>query len=144
MNSINPMRNYKHDISGKFKDITTALASLDENAFQNPENNEIFHSIHEVLLKMVKTSRNTMIENLQQEIVLVVSDKEVDRSLPKLQIEGVTVRYDLVQGQMEYFLFKKENEGDLNYSIGSIIACLPIRNIRKDDVTKINEAEYGA
>ena len=35
MSSNNTIRNFKHDISGKFKDISTAIASLDENAFEN-------------------------------------------------------------------------------------------------------------
>ena len=84
--------NYKHDIAGKFKDISTALASLDENSFDDPENNEIFHAVHGVFLKMVKTSRNTKIENLKQSMELVVSDNEPNLDLPKLQIKRDTTR----------------------------------------------------
>ena len=102
MNSNNAIRNYKHDISGKLKDISTAVATMDESAFNDPENNEIFHAVHEIILKMVKTSRNMMLENLKQDILLVVSDKEPDLEMPKLQIEGVTVRYELNSAEVKY------------------------------------------
>ena len=128
MNSTN-LRNYKHDIAGKFKDISTALASLDEKSFDDPKNNEIFHAVHEVLLKMVKTSRNTMIENLKQEMVLVVSDQEPDTSLPKLQIEGVTVRYEMNAQEVRYLCFKNENDGDVVVNTGIICAFLPVKRV---------------
>lgn len=134
MNSNNVIRNYKHDISGKFKDIGTAIATMDESAFNDVDNNEIFHAVHEVLLKMVKTSRNTMIENLNQEIVLVVSDKEPDLSLSKLQIEGVVVRYEMKNEKADYYYSLKENEQDVAFSLGRIFATLPVKNIILDSV----------
>lgn len=129
MNSNNTIRNYKHDISGKFKDISTALSSMNENSFDDPANNEIFHAVHEVLLKMVKTSRNTMAENMKQEIVLVVSDQAPDLTLPKLQIEGVTVRYELKDERMEYFYFKDENHGSVESHIEVLKALLPFTTL---------------
>lgn len=130
MNSSNTIRNYKHDISGKFKDISTALSSMDENAFNDPDNNEIFHAVHEVLLKMVKTSRNTMAENLKQEIVLVVSDQAPDLSLPKLQIEGVTVRYEMKDERVNYHIFLSENVGNPIFLLGKLHSVLPIMRLR--------------
>jgi hypothetical protein len=129
MNSNNVIRNYKHDISGKFKDISTAINSLDESAFNDVTNNDIFHAVHEVLLKMVKTSRNTMFENLNQEIVLVVSDKEADLSLSKLQIEGVVVRYEMDKERMRYYYFQNENQGEAEANIAIIKCLLPIRSV---------------
>ena len=128
-NSNNPIRNYKHDISGKFKDITSAIASMDESAFNDSSNNEIFHAVHEVLLKMVKTSRNTMIENLNQEITLVVSDKEADLNLSKLQIEGLTVRYEMKDEKMKYFYFQVENKGEVKEHVATILSLLPVRSV---------------
>jgi hypothetical protein len=129
MNSNNPIRNYKHDISGKFKDITSAIASMDESAFNDSSNNEIFHAVHEVLLKMVKTSRNTMIENLNQEITLVVSDKEADLNLSKLQIESLTVRYEMKDEKMKYFYFQVENKGEVKEHVATILSLLPVRSV---------------
>jgi hypothetical protein len=62
MNSIERFRHYKHDIVGKFRDISTAINSLDENTYSDPENLEIFEAVHEVLEKMVVTSRQTILE----------------------------------------------------------------------------------
>ncbi len=132
MSSNSTMRNYKHDITGKFKDITTALNAMGDDAFEDPENNEIFHAIHEVLLKMVKTSRNTLLENLKQEIVLVVSDQEPDTSLPKLQIEGVVVRYEMKDGDMRYLYSSKENSDDLKQNLAKISCLMPVENIIRD------------
>lgn len=129
MSSNNTIRNYKHDISGKFKDISTAIASMDENVFDDSENYEIFHAVHEVLLKMVKTSRNTILENFKQEIVLVVSDQEPDLIMPKLQIEGVTIRYEASLEKMSYYYFARENSGDVNGNVAKILCLLPVKTI---------------
>lgn len=126
MNSNNPMRNYKHDICGKFRDINTAIDSLGEDAFNNPENYEIFHAVHELLLKMVKTSRNTIAQNIKQDIVLVVSDRTPDLSLPKLHIEGVSVRIANTEGKMNYIYSTAENDGDHKSKIAVVSSLLPI------------------
>ena len=145
MNSNNTIRNYKHDISGKFKDISSAIESLDESAFENLENNEIFHAIHEVILKMLKTSRNTMMENLNQEITLVVSDKEPDTCLSKLQIEGVTVRYEMNNEKVRYFYYQDENKGEVEANLAIVKCLLPIRvvqgEMRDAKVGKVIEDE---
>jgi hypothetical protein len=130
MSSTNIIRNYKHDIAGKFKDISTALNAMDESAFSDPSNNEIFHAVHEVILKMVKTSRNTMLENLKQEMVLVVSDAEPDLNMPKLQIEGVVVRYEVKEGEMQYIYSRLENEGSLEVHIEVIKKLLPVNSVK--------------
>jgi hypothetical protein len=129
MNSTEAIRNYKHDIAGKFKDISTALNSLDENSFDDAENNEIFHAVHEVILKMVKTSRNTIAQKLNQEILLVVTNDLPDNQLPKLQIEGVTVRYTGDKSSIKYVYSKTENEGSLDVHIGVLKTLLPIKSV---------------
>lgn len=132
MNSTNTIRNYKHDISGKFKDITMAINSFDEKSFENVDNNEIFHAVHEVLLRMVKTSRNTILENLKQEIILVVSDQTPDMGLAKLQIEGVTIRYEVNNENITYSLFLNENKGNPAFLLGKVFAVLPVKEVRNE------------
>lgn len=132
MNSNNSLRNYKHDISGKFKDISSALSGMDEASFQDPANNEVFHAIHEVLLKMIKTSRNTIAENLNQSMTLVVTDGEANSELAKLQIQGVTVRYVLTADKVTYFLFLQENKGNPAFLLGKIYSVLPVKKIRNE------------
>ena len=78
---------------------------------------------------MLKTSRNTMVENLNQEITLVVSDKEADLNLSKLQIEGVTVRYEMKNENMKYYYFQVENKGEAKEHIATILCLLPVRSV---------------
>lgn len=129
MNSTEDFRNYKHDIVGKFKDISTAINSLDDCAFDDSENNEIFHAIHEVILKMVKTSRNTILENVKQELVLIITDQIPDVSFSKLQIEGAVIRYEMKKDVMNYYLFLKENNAEIPQVVAKVMALLPIKNI---------------
>ena len=129
MNSTEAIRNYKHDIAGKFKDISSALSALDEHSFENPETHEIFHAVHEVILKMVKTSRNTILNHLSQDNLLIVTDAAPDVSLPKLQIEGVVVRYSGHEGTVTYFYSRQENEKNEEVKLQAIKSLLPINQI---------------
>lgn len=129
MNSTEAIRNYKHDIAGKFKDISSALSALDEHSFENSESHEIFHAVHEVILKMVKTSRNTILNHLSQDNLLIVTDAAPDLSLPKLQIEGVVVRYSGQDGTVTYFYSRQENENNEEVKLQAIKSLLPINQI---------------
>jgi hypothetical protein len=62
MNSTEALMHYRHDITGKFKDITMAINSINQDTIYDPESFEIFEAVHEVLLKMVKTSEKTIKE----------------------------------------------------------------------------------
>jgi hypothetical protein len=129
MSSIEVIRNYKHDIAGKFKDISTVLNALNETSFDDLDNNEIFHAVHEVILKMVMTSRETMVENLNQDIVLIVYDKEPDLSLSKLQIQGVSVRYEIKRERVNYYYSQIENAGSVEVDCEMLKLVLPIKSI---------------
>jgi hypothetical protein len=129
MSSIEVIRNYKHDIAGKFKDISTVLNALNETSFDDLDNNEIFHAVHEVILKMVMTSRETMVENLNQDIVLIVYDKEPDLSLSKLQIQGVSVRYEIKRERVNYYYSRIENAGSVEVDCEMLKLVLPIKSI---------------
>lgn len=132
MNSTEAFRNYKHDIVGKFKDVSTAINSLSESSFDDSDNNEIFHAIHEVILKMVKTSRNTILEKLNQELVLIISDQNPDTSFSKLQIEGAVVRYEIKKDVMNYYLYSQENTLEIPLLVAKLVALLPIKNIIRE------------
>jgi hypothetical protein len=60
MNSTEKMLKYKHDTIGQFRDLKTAIDSLNATDFDGPDKLEVFHAVHEVLLKMVKTSGTTI------------------------------------------------------------------------------------
>ncbi len=136
MNSTEAMRIYKHDIAGKFKDISTAIKALDENSFNDPEAREIFYAVHEVILKMVKTSRETISHKLNQEILLFVTNAAPDINLPKLQIEGVNLRYIEDNSTIMYLYSKTENEGSLDVHIGVLKILLPIKFVEYEEETR--------
>ncbi|HXH31903.1 MAG TPA: hypothetical protein VNJ01_13925 [Bacteriovoracaceae bacterium] len=126
------IKNYKHDIAGKFLNISSAINPMTDDVFKNPENNELFHAVHEVLLKMVRASRNTILQNLNQNMTLVVSDKDPDPTLLKLQIEGLLLRHSLTKESVTYYLFTAENPGNLAFHLGKVHAVLPVKEIRAE------------
>lgn len=134
MNSIEAIRNYKHDISGKFKDISMAINSLDENSFDDPQAHEIFHAIHEVILKMVKTSKKTIINNTNQEVDLIMTSDEPNIKLPKLQIDGITVRYLAKDSSIRYIYYYAENQGPVEMHIELLKILVPFRNLKFDNI----------
>lgn len=131
MSSIEVWRNYQHDIVGKFRDIDAAVKALEASSFEDQTNNEIFHAIHEVLLKMLWTSRETMLANLKQQITLQVSEQKADSKLPKLLIEGLTVRYKLSPQEMTYYYFTEENPGPVEVGLSKLSMLLPFREISR-------------
>lgn len=150
MNSTEAIRNYKHDITGKFKDISMAINTLDENSFTDLQDHEIFHAVHEVILKMVKTSRNTIANLLNQEMTLVVTDIEPRLDLPKLQIEGIVVRYESNGPDLMYIYSKSENLGSVDAHIHVLKTLLPFKLVtlsgQLDQVTnffKEDKADIG-
>ena len=126
MNSSNTVRNYKCDVSGKSKDLSSDIVERDERTFDVIEENEIFYPVHEYFLKI---SMGTMIGNLNQEIVLVVSDKTPDLILPKLQDEGVLMRYDRDNDAIKYLYTSIENEGSIENHTEVLKAFLPIKSV---------------
>jgi hypothetical protein len=132
MNSTETLRNYKHDIAGKFKDISMAISELDESSFSDPEAQEIFHAVHEVILKMVKTSKRTIANSLNQEITLVVTDVEPNLDLPKLQLEGIVVRYENKGSLLRYLYSKLENHGPVETHLEVLKTLLPFKSIILD------------
>ena len=73
-----------------------------------------------------------MMENLNQEITLVVSDKEPDTCLSKLQIEGVTVRYGGDNSAFKYVYFTGENEGNKIEKLDVLKTLLPFSKVIKE------------
>lgn len=126
MNSTEVLRNYRHDISGKFRDITMAIKLLDENSFNHQEGMEIFHAIHEVILKMLKTSRDTIRKNSNQKIDFIVEDSSPDLSLPRMVIEDLVVRLQTNGTDLRYIFYKMENKSHTSQNIEILKALLPL------------------
>jgi len=125
MNSTEAIRNYKHDITGKFRDISSVVNALDESSFEDASNHEVFHAVHEVLFKMVRTSNQVILSQLKQDLRLEVSNSEPDLSLPKLSIGEINVR-SVNDG---YILYRSENSQDEKVSIEVLKILLPVKRI---------------
>lgn len=137
MNSTEVIRNYKHDIAGKFKDISTSISSLNESSFNDSEAVEIFHAVHEVILKMVKTSINTIANSLNHEISLVATASEPNLVLPKLQIEGIVVRYETTGQNLKYIYSKVENQGSFEVHVEVLKTLLPFKGVNFEGMYSI-------
>lgn len=132
MNFNNSLNHYKHDITGKFKDITSVVSLFDVSTLQDAKNLELFHAVHEVLLKMVQTSRQTILESMGESIELIITDREVRVELPQVVIQGLTLRYLLDSKGLSYFLYLPENPQDLFFTFGKVSALIPFKSVKNE------------
>jgi len=130
VNSNEAFRNYRHDITGKFKDISMAINSLTEESLKDPLAFETFHAIHEVILKMLNTSQGLITKSLSQNIELIVTDCKPDPSLPNIQIEGLNIRYLSSQNKFSYIYSTHENEKISEEKIIFLKLLIPFKELR--------------
>jgi hypothetical protein len=132
MNSSDILRDYRHDISGKFNDISMAIKSISEDEINESASFEIFHAVHEVILKMLFTSNAMMKFHLSRDIELLLSDYGFDQNFPKIIFASITVRYDLDDVHLKYYLSPRENREDLEKIIEILDFILPIKTISRE------------
>lgn len=128
MESISVMQMYRHDIVGKFKDISDITELIENNQLSDEDKMNALYAIHEVLLKMILTSQKAITNYAHSSPVLVIH-QDIRPHLLKLQVSGVVVRCDIVQGKMSYFYSIAENRDFLVFNIGKICAVLPIQDL---------------
>lgn len=132
MNSIDAFKHYKHDVSGKFTELAQVIESFDENAFGEKANYEMFHAIHEAVVKMMRSSKKFLQENLQQEMVLKVSKALPAGEHSKFTINGVTIRLEYSEKQMTYFLNPDESELKEEEAIAVIQTLFPMKSVVRE------------
>lgn len=125
----NNIAQYKHDTVGKFKDINAVVSRLNESAFSNPENLELFHMVHEAIMKMVKTSKEVIRQSYERPMILKVVDAELGDSLKKIQIDGLNLRLDFNENSVIYYYSVNENKEDLRIACGKLLALLPLKEV---------------
>jgi len=126
---ISDLEKYKHDTIGKFPMLKGFIEGFEEQDYTHEDNAVIFQAVHEVLIKMVTTSKKMMEGPLKQGASLTVSTAEVDLALKKMELAETNVRYKLSQGRMDYFYYQSENSGDHSLNIEKLKLVLPITQI---------------
>lgn len=122
MNSIEAIRNYKHDIIGKFNDIQLVVKDFTEHSFKDQESIELLLAVHETLIKMIHTSKSVVESQVPGEIVLRVSKESINEDMPVLMIGGVKIRC----GLNEYWYSLREND---EKNIDLVKLLLPIHKV---------------
>ncbi len=132
-NNINIVK-YKHDTIGKFNTITSMIAPLDEKSFDDSQSSELFHAVHEVICKMVRTSRQTIFSKFKNEILLIIQDECNDVDLPKILIADISVRYLSSEKSITYFLSLAENTENICFLLGKLFSILPIKKVESRSI----------
>lgn len=124
-------RDYKHDVVGKFHGVNSAIQSMDESSLKKPETYEMFHAIHETLMRMVKSSKDLMTTHLEQEMKLVVVEN-VPEGAERVRINDLALYAKITGKEATFYYPQSENKGPLLFNLGKIAGALPIKNIQSD------------
>lgn len=126
MSYSNSLRNYKHDITGKFRDISTVISGLDESSFEDPSQHELFHAVHEVLIKMVRTSRQVIAKNVSQAIVLKISDQKWEKD-QNISMGSFSVGIEEQDSAVHLFLNVSPDPMAASFQLGQVLTLLPVK-----------------
>jgi hypothetical protein len=130
MNTLTELQNYKHDIPGKLKTISAIINRMDENFLSEKSSHETLLAIHEVLLKMVFTSRDFI--GLASKAKLIVKNTKPQSDLQTLSIDNLIIRYEVQSSLMNFYYFMGDNKGEHQANLEKIISLLPITKIERN------------
>lgn len=126
------LQNYKHDVIGKLSHIDKLVSPITEADFRSKTKDEIFLAVHESIIKILKTSKETLLQRSDWQIKLTISERSPSPDLPILKLGKCVVRAEVSEGAPSYFYFTQENTHDLAFAVGSIESLLPINEIVSD------------
>jgi hypothetical protein len=126
------LQNYKHDVVGKLSFIQKIVSPISETDFYNRSKDEVFLAVHESILKILKTSKETIIQRNSPQIKLIISGGAPDPSLSVFKLGKCTVRADASGIISDYFYFTQENTLNLVFAVGRIESLLPITEITSE------------
>ena len=122
---------YKHDTVGKFSFIQQFINPMSDDSLKDIENTEVLHAIHQSFVNMVRTSRISLIQNLNQNLILVI-ENGTSKNLNLTQFEGINLRSESNEGSMIYYYSLDENPINHLFNMGVILSTLPIKEINID------------
>ncbi len=128
---FNDFQKYKHDTVGKFPFIQQFITPMSDDSLSDSNNTEVLHAIHQSFINMVRTSRTSLIQNLNQNLILVIV-KENSKKLFLTQFEGINLRSESNEGSMIYYYSLDENPINHLFNMGVILSALPIKEINID------------
>lgn len=129
MTSNRHLVQYKHDVIGKFKEITSVISPLDDFKECPTEYFELFSIVHELLIKMIATSRMTISEVFSQKARLEVVD-EVPKKLKKVSVGDLDLFIDKSSSGLTYYYLVNDGEyKNIIFSLGKLVALLPTNKI---------------
>lgn len=131
MKSNRSLVRYKHDVVGKFKEISSVITPLSDNEEVPSNYFELFGIVHGLLMKMITTSRESMAELFTQECKLfVVSELPHDLKLTKLLIDDCEVfQSPSPEGLIYYFPIQTIDTDRAIFNLGKVKSILPISEI---------------
>lgn len=131
---------YKHDITGKFKDVSAVVNQIDQSTFDKAEGLELFHMVHESVIKMVKTSKEVIRCSFEIPMALHIVESELAPSIKKVHVDSLVLGFKFIDGTFTYYYNKNENDEDLRIACGKLLALLPF-NVVKIDLKDQDEQE---
>jgi hypothetical protein len=126
MNYIDTCQQYEHDIIGSFKIVSSLFESVKKNGLQNEDSQEILHAIHDLLVNMVVTSRNTIIESSLEPVTISVDPLVIPPNSSLVKLNSVVVRSIVSKGLASYYYQTKENSEETSFNLQLLKEFLPI------------------
>lgn len=122
MTILSELQNYKHDTSGKFKNLTQVINEMDEESLQNPDNLELLMSIHECFITMINSSVNFISSLPGNEMILHLGTKPEGSQLSTIRMNEFTLFYEVKGQKISYYL----NEFPQNLTSSEIIEKIKV------------------
>lgn len=122
MTILSELQNYKHDTSGKFKNLTQAINAMNEESLQDAENLELLMSIHECFITMINSSVHFMSSIPGNEMILYLGTRPEGPQLSTIRMNELTLFYEVKGQKISYYL----NEFPQNLTTSEIIEKIKV------------------
>jgi hypothetical protein len=132
---FNNIQTYKHDITGKFNFISQVVANIPDADFSNGTENETLMAIHNSILRMVNTSRETLL-SVQKNVTSLKIVRIVDENSTLINVSDIELAYCYDKMQTSYSMVYNPEDLSIIHKISTLIDLLPINQILLEEVVK--------